>query len=192
MLFRRAILEGIAAGEINLAFRRWAKPAVRPGARLRTAIGVVAIDDVETVGGEGPTDDEAKRAGFGSRGELLADLRREPDRALYRISPRFAGPDPRTTLRAAVAEGADLGKILASLSRFDEARGAPWTRATLDLIANSPGRTAAELARALGRETAPFKSDVRKLKELGLTESLPVGYRVSPRGRSVLAALDEA
>jgi ribosomal protein S19E (S16A) len=28
---------------------------------------------------------------------------------------------------------------------------------------------------------------VRKLKELGLTESLDVGYRLSPRGRAFLA-----
>ena len=27
-----------------------------------------------------------------------------------------------------------------------------------------------------------FKRDVRKLKELGLTESLEIGYRLSPRG----------
>jgi hypothetical protein len=32
----------------------------------------------------------------------------------------------------------------------------------------------------------PFKLDVRKLKELGLTESLPVGYRLSPRGEFLL------
>jgi hypothetical protein len=32
----------------------------------------------------------------------------------------------------------------------------------------------------------PFKLDVRKLKELGLTESLPIGYRLSPRGETVL------
>jgi hypothetical protein len=36
----------------------------------------------------------------------------------------------------------------------------------------------------MGRETLPFKRDVRKLKELGLTESLEVGYRLSPRGRA--------
>ena len=34
------------------------------------------------------------------------------------------------------------------------------------------------------REIAPFKADVRKLKELGLTESLRIGYRLSPRGRA--------
>jgi hypothetical protein len=36
---------------------------------------------------------------------------------------------------------------------------------------------------------APFKRRVRQLKELGLTESLEVGYRLSPRGRTVLARL---
>jgi hypothetical protein len=45
------------------------------------------------------------------------------------------------------------------------------------------------LARALGAEKMRFKQDVRKLKELGLTESLEVGYRLSPRGQAVLALL---
>ncbi len=36
------------------------------------------------------------------------------------------------------------------------------------------------------KDTLPFKRDVRKLKELGLTESLAVGYRISPRGRAYL------
>jgi ribosomal protein S19E (S16A) len=40
-----------------------------------------------------------------------------------------------------------------------------------------------------GRERHPFKTDVRKLKELGLTESLEVGYRLSPRGQALLERL---
>ena len=40
----------------------------------------------------------------------------------------------------------------------------------------------------LGRETLPFKVDVRKLKKLGLTQSFEVGYEISPRGRAFLAA----
>jgi hypothetical protein len=35
-----------------------------------------------------------------------------------------------------------------------------------------------------GRERLEFKRDVRKLKELGLTLSLEVGYELSPRGRA--------
>jgi hypothetical protein len=34
---------------------------------------------------------------------------------------------------------------------------------------------------------ATFKVHVRKLKNLGLTLSLPVGYRLSPRGEEYLA-----
>jgi hypothetical protein len=43
---------------------------------------------------------------------------------------------------------------------------------------------AGDLAVELGREREPFKIDVRKLKNLGLTTSLEVGYRLSPRGEA--------
>lgn len=39
-------------------------------------------------------------------------------------------------------------------------------------------------------DVARFKPRVRQLKELGLTESLEVGYRLSPRGRAVLRHLE--
>jgi hypothetical protein len=70
------------------------------------------------------------------------------------------------------------------------ARDGPWTAATLRLIADRPQVRAADLAAAAGRERPAFKADVRKLKELGLTESLEVGYRLSPRGRALLGRLD--
>ncbi len=56
----------------------------------------------------------------------------------------------------------------------------------LALIERHPETKAAELAEQIGREPPAFKRDVRKLKELGLTESLERGYRLSPRGRAVL------
>ncbi len=59
---------------------------------------------------------------------------------------------------------------------------------TRHAIARSPGVRAADLAPVLGRETQPFKRDVRKLKELGLTTSLEIGYRLSPRGDAYLRA----
>ena len=65
------------------------------------------------------------------------------------------------------------------------ARQGPWTQAALEAIAVAPGRRAAELAAEQDRETAKFKADVRKLKALGLTISLEVGYELSPRGRVV-------
>ena len=54
----------------------------------------------------------------------------------------------------------------------------------LDVIAARPATRAPDLAASFGRDTAPFKIDVRKLKNLGLTLSLPVGYRLSPRGEA--------
>ena len=63
-----------------------------------------------------------------------------------------------------------------------------WTRETLDLIDLNPTVRAPDLAAQVGRETADFKKDVRKLKELGLTESLDIGYLLSPRGQAVVDA----
>ena len=62
-------------------------------------------------------------------------------------------------------------------------------------ILGTPGRFAEDVAtfrQAGGRGlnvTAPFKLDVRKLKNLGLTYSLEVGYRLTPRGAAYLDAL---
>ena len=76
------------------------------------------------------------------------------------------------------------------LQRLDSlSKHGPWTRETLSLIAANPGVRAEDLAALVGREKMPFKLDVRKLKEMGLTESLLTGYRLSPRGESVLRYL---
>ena len=59
---------------------------------------------------------------------------------------------------------------------------------TADSVAAAKEVAASQLARKLGRETLPFKVDVRKLKKLGLTQSFEVGYEISPRGRAYLDA----
>lgn len=190
MLIQRAVLDGIAAGRIDLAFRCWTRPTVRAGGRLRTAIGELAIEDVTEVATDDVTDDAARRAGFADRAALFASLR--PDGRLYRVQLRLAGPDPRVALRERSELAADeLDDLRSRLDRFDRnARGGSWTATTLRLIAADPGRRAPDLAAELGRPAAAFKTDVRKLKALGLTESLEIGYRLSPRGAALLAALD--
>jgi hypothetical protein len=78
-----------------------------------------------------------------------------------------------------------VAELRRRLDRLDRASGSgPWTAATQRAIAANPGRRAGDLAAAAGRETQPFKLDVRKLKALGLTVSLQVGYRLSPRGET--------
>jgi hypothetical protein len=66
------------------------------------------------------------------------------------------------------------------------ARAGPWTREILRLIADRPGVRAPNPGNLPGPETLPFKRDVRKLKELGLTHSLEVRYEISPGGRAYL------
>jgi hypothetical protein len=193
MLFRPATLRGIADGSVTVAFRRWDRPRVRPGGRQRTPVGVVAFDRVEQVAREALTELDARSAGLAGLDELLALVDRRPSGTIYRIDLRLAGPDPRVALRESVPAPEDVEEVVRRLERLDRAsHHGPWTAATLRSIAEAPGVRAADLAAALGRERTPFKLDVRKLKELGLTESLSPGYRLSPRGRAVLAALEHS
>ena len=101
----------------------------------------------------------------------------------------WAGADPRIALRedAALSED-DVRAIDVRLERLDRASShGPWTMATLDIIRRRPRTRAPDLAAELGRERDPFKIDVRKLKNLGLTQSFEVGYALSPRGEAYLA-----
>ena len=58
-------------------------------------------------------------------------------------------------------------------------------RPVLAAIARHPQVAAQTLATVLGYERDWLKGNVRKLKNLGLTESHHPGYTLSPRGRSV-------
>ncbi|MFN8081680.1 MAG: hypothetical protein U0Q19_19145 [Kineosporiaceae bacterium] len=81
----------------------------------------------------------------------------------------------------------EIAEIRRRLDRLDRASAiGPWTAATLAAIDASPGVRAPDLAAGFGRDTPSFKRDVRKLKELGLTESLDIGYRLSARGIAVV------
>ena len=186
MLLPVDALRGIAAGEITVAFRRWKRPTVRAGGTLTTRVGVLAIDAVEPV--DDVDEEGARRAGFPDAAAARARLR--PEGTLYRVTFHLAGPDPRIALREraelAPEELADLRARLARLDRSNP-RG-PWTDATLRTIAARPGVRAADLAEEAGVERLRWKADVRKLKALGLTESLEVGYRLSPRGEAYLSA----
>jgi hypothetical protein len=185
------ILEAIRDGRVDLAFRRWERARILPGTRLRTAVGVLEVGGVDVVERTELGDDEARRAGFDSRGDLLEMLDKRAPGEIHRIELRYAGADPRVELRnRADLSEAEVGEIARKLARLDQgSRHGPWTRATLELIAARPEVRAEELAAGMGREKMPFKRDVRKLKELGLTESLSPGYRLSPRGEAVLKTL---
>ncbi|QLQ16400.1 MAG: ASCH domain-containing protein [Micropruina sp.] len=201
MLLPLGIAQGVRDGTIRYAFRRWEQPRVRVGGTQLTSAGVVtfeAVDEVPDVAAIG--DAEARLAGFADaaalRRMLTGPIRRGPrggkggDR-VFRVTLAFAGDDPRPALREAVPDAAGLAQLRAAVAKLDASRRTgPWTRPILEWIAANPGVVSTELAALLGREVLPMKADIRRLKALGLTESLRVGYRLSPRGRAYLESLD--
>jgi hypothetical protein len=188
MLLRHDVLSGIEAGRIGAVYRKWDLARVKAGSNLRTAIGVVEVVSVEVVDPVGLTQQDAIEGGFESVSDLVASAGSRGEN-LYRIRLRHVGPDPRVALREAIPDAVGLTELKRRLDRLDaSSTHGPWTRDTLSLIAANPEMRAEDLARLMGRDKMPFKLDVRKLKELGLTVSLRTGYRLSPRGDAFQAA----
>ena len=190
MLLKRETLEGIASGEIALAFRRWKRPTVKAGGRLRTRIGELAIEAVDVIAASKLTTRDAKKAGYTSLAALREALSGR-DGELYRVRLSLAGPDQRVTLRAkSRLTRAELDEAAERLARMDaRSKDGAWTRVVLEQIETQPAVRAGDLADELGQERIPYKQRVRRLKEIGLTESLEIGYRLSPRGQAVLRHL---
>ena len=189
MRFEQRLRDGIHSGAVVLAFRRWQRSQVVPGHQYRTGIDMVEVESVDIVEPSSVDDAQAREAGYGCVDELLADLRGDPGSPVYRIRlRRIEGPDPRDALAGSAGlTVADFAAIDARLARMDRSGGrGPWTGAVLGLIADQPGTVSTVLAQAMGWERQDFKLHVRRLKELGLTISLDVGYRLSPRGESYL------
>jgi hypothetical protein len=186
MLFRSDILEGIAEGRVTLAFRRWRRAPPADGSSLRSPIGVLSLDRVTVVDEADITPEDVRRTGM-SVEDLRASIAGEGK--LLRIELRLAGDDPRIALRERLPDHDELEALVAKLARIDAASATPWTTRYLQLIAGRPGIVSRVLAPQVDADVPPFKRRVRQLKELGLTESLEVGYRLSPRGRAVLERL---
>ncbi|MFG2088942.1 MULTISPECIES: hypothetical protein [unclassified Spirillospora] len=192
MLFKREVLEGIAGGRIDRVFRVWAVPRVRAGSTQRTWAGIIVIDSVTPVTPQEITEQDALRSGFKDRAALLTALSKSTKEGGYhRVMLHLGGPDPQSELaRNADLTDRELADITTALDTIDaRSRRGPWTRGVLRLIEEHPGMRAQDLAEHLDRDRLPFKADVRRLKALGLTESLETGYHLSPRGKAVMAYL---
>ena len=189
MLIERRVRGGIVDGSITVLFRQWRRPQVVAGRRYRTTAGILDMLEVDLITPAEVSDADAKAAGYQCAPEVVADLPAAGDLPLYRLRfRRVDGPDPRDVLaNTQVLSEADVAELDRRLDRMDRhSTHGPWTRAVLIAIERRPGVRAAELAAGFGREVFAFKNDVRKLKALGLTLSLEVGYRLAPRGEAYL------
>jgi hypothetical protein len=189
VLFTTAAHAGLADGSITRTYRLWKRPQAKVGGRYHVGPVVLVVEAVSTVAAGDITDSDARQAGFEDATALRTLITRrvgpvDDDTVLWRLDFHAvpyevqAAPDPAEV---------DLDALSARLDRLDKASShGAWTRATLALIGDHPATVSTTLAEMLGRERAPFKVDVRKLKGLGLTESLEVGYRLTPVGQAVL------
>jgi hypothetical protein len=181
MLFSAEAWPGIADGSITVTFRAWKRPQAKVGGRYRVAGMLIEAIDVRQVSIGEITAADARRAGAADVDALRSRLGISD--AVWRIDFVYVGADDRIARRNDTSTD-DLDGVIGRLARFD--RNGAWTRATLQLIERYPGIVSTTLARHVDQDRAVFKANVRKLKELGLTESLDIGYRLSPRGEAVL------
>jgi hypothetical protein len=178
---------------VNCTYRRWEVVRPKVGSRFTTAAGVVEVTSITAADEKQLTEEEAADAGFDSVAALVKWTSAKGQGDLYRVGIILAGPDPRVALRgSAQLAAADVLALSARLERMDRAAEQPWTHSTLRQIQRQPGVVSTELAAEAGKERRTYKLRVRRLKALGLTESLERGYRLSPRGQAYLESLGTA
>ena len=191
MLFTKDAVSGLADGTITLTFRTWSRPQARAGGRYRTCGLLLVVDAIGRVDPVSISDADARRAGYPSAEVLRRKLEKQGhDGVVWRVEFRCLGADDRIARRNdATLNQEKLTKLETRLTRLDQASSTgAWTRKTLQLIASHPGVVSTTLARQMKMEGPAFKINVRKLKELGLTESLEVGYRLSALGEAFVGA----
>jgi hypothetical protein len=189
VLIEKRLHAGIRDGTVTVLFRRWRRRQVTAGNVYRTAAGRIIVESVNEVSPARIRRADAVAAGYRSVAEAVTDLRGDESDPVYLLRLRYVEEqDPREVLandtELSTSDVEELSRRLARLDRT--ATRGPWTEETLDVIRRRPAIRAVDLAEEVGREMLPFKMDVRKLKNLGLTVSLEKGYRLSPRGEAYL------
>ncbi len=175
----------VKEGKVNTAFRKWTRPSVKEGGTLNTVIGVLRIDGIESIEESQIGEKELLAAGYQDRESFYQEVLNCNAGHLFKIRFHLEGEDPRIALRNSVdfLQG-EISEIRERLSRFDKrSKIGPWTGDVLQLIAANPGKRAQDFADQLEVEKGWLKTNIRKLKNLGLAISLETGYKISPRGQ---------
>ena len=177
--------EGILEGRITVSFRNWKHPHAAAGGvyRLRPA-GAVKVTEVRSVRLSDIEPDDLRRSGFDTVAAVAEFLRLPESATVTRVEFELteepgAKPPPELS----------IDTVVTRLQATDRRSKTPWTADVLTLIGAHPATRAGDLAPEMGWETPVFKANVRKLKALGLTESLETGYRLTDLGEQVAAPM---
>jgi len=193
MLFQRRFHDGIRSGEIRCTVRIWQRPHVKVGGRYALGQGAIVVDKIFETTLDDITPKLARLCGFESLVDLMKVAKHGPGERVFVIDFHYdgkAGARPKPSTAAVSAD--EIAELVQRLEAMDRrSRSGPWTLATLRAIGARPGVLAARLASSLGRPRDEFKRDVRKLKNLGLTLSLEIGYRLAPKGEALVSAIKE-
>jgi hypothetical protein len=191
MLFQRRFHERIRSGEIRCTVRIWQRPHVKVGGRYALGAGAIVVDKIQETRLDDITAALAQRCGFPSLVDLLKTAKHGPGERVFVIEFHYDGQtSARLRPKTGEVSAEELAELVQRLEAMDRrSKIGAGTLATLRAIEARPGVLAAKLARSLGRPRDDFKRDVRKLKTLGLTFSLEIGYRLTPKGATLLASL---
>ncbi|NNF22819.1 MAG: hypothetical protein HKN67_12815 [Saprospiraceae bacterium] len=185
-------LQGIKNGEIYVLFRKWKTPRVKSGSVIHSPVGQLKIIDIKCIG-----ENEITRSLIADSGlelsEILNEIKDVNDKTLYLVRLEYHGEDPRISLRNQTnLSKEEIGLIISKLENLDKRSSkGPWTKHVLDVIQSNPKQKAALLADLLKVDKKWFKTNVRKLKNLGLTISHGTGYSLSPRGKVLIKKLPD-
>ena len=189
MQFTQDSHAAVADGTITVTFRLWKRLHAKVGGQYAVGAVIIEVDAIEMMPFAAITRTDMRRAGAKDRESLRTRAAHagpiDDDTLLYRIEFHVVGA--KEPALAAPFDDEHVVLVIAKLDRMD-ARSSfgAWTRTVLGLIGDRPGTVSTELAAICGRPRPDFKTDVRKLKALGLTESLAVGYALTPLGAKIL------
>ena len=181
MQFTTRNSEQIRSGAVTLTFRNWKRPHAKVGGvyRLRPN-GAVRVTRLGTARLSELTSEDARCAGFVSVDALATFLDLPLSAEVTKVEFALTDDVPKGTPTLTPAE------VAKRLAATDQRSAAAWTARALALIDAHPATRAGDLAPAMGWDTPKFKANVRKLKALGLTQSLEVGYRLTDLGTHVV------
>ncbi len=177
----------VLSGRITVSFRNWKRPHAAVGGvyRLRPS-GAVKVIGVRTVRLCDIEADDLRRAGFDSGADIARFLKLPESANVTRVEFELTDEPAGKPLPKLSADD-----VVTRLQATDRRSAAPWTAGVLALIRSHPATRAGDLAPRMGWDTPAFKANVRKLKALGLTQSLETGYRLTDLGEQVAALMDD-